>query len=141
VLVRPDGSLFASTALPRDQGQPDGPSSQLQIAPSADAVAFTVAFGRSEDPSTTRRARGTEIVYLLRAGAHTATPVHVEHVTFAVCERGASLQWHDSWLLYSNTEDNLAAIQTTGAHRAIELSRLVRGALGSRRVIDATWSR
>jgi hypothetical protein len=140
VLVRPDGSLFASTALPRDQGQPDGPSSQLEIAPSADAVAFTVALGRSEDPSTTRRARGTEIVYLLRAGAHTATPVHVEHVTFAVCERGASLQWHGSWLLYSNTEGNLAAINTAGTRRTLELSSLVRGLPGTEHGILASWN-
>jgi hypothetical protein len=140
VLVRPDGSLFASTALPRDQGQPDGPSSQLQIAPSADAVAFSVAFGRSEDPSTSRRARGTEIVYLLRAGANAATPVHIEHVTFAVCERAASLQWHGSWLLYSNTEGNLAAINTAGARRTLELSSLVRGLSGTEHGILASWN-
>jgi hypothetical protein len=141
VLVTPDGSLFASTPLPRDQGQPDGPSSQLRIAPRAGAVAFTVAFGRADNPDTTRRARGTEIVYVLRAGADAATPVHVARVAFAVCERGASLQWHGSWLLYANTEGTLAAIDTAGAHRVIELGGLVRGLLGTGRGVDASWSR
>jgi hypothetical protein len=141
VLVTPDGSLFASTPLPRDQGQPDGPSSQLQIAPRAGAVAFTVAFGRADNPDTTRRARGTEIVYVLRAGADAVTPVHVARVAFAVCERGASLQWHGSWLLYANTEGTLAAIDTAGAHRVIELGGLVRGLLGTGRGVDASWSR
>lgn len=141
VLVRPDGSRFASTPLPRDAGQPDGLSSQLEVAPGADAVAFSIAFGRSDNPDTTRRARGTEVVYLLRAGAHTATPVHAEHVTFAVCEREASVQWHGRWLLYSNSEGNLAAIDTAGAHRTIELSRVVRGLLGTERGVGASWSR
>jgi hypothetical protein len=141
VLVRPDGSLFASTPLPRDQGQPDGPSSQLQIAPRADAVAFTVAFGRTDNPGTTRRVGGTEIVYVLRSGADVATPVHVEHVAFAACEAGASLQWHGSWLLYSNTEGNLAAIDTAGAHRTMELSGFVRDLLGTGRGVDAGWLR
>jgi hypothetical protein len=141
VIVRPDGSLFASTPLPRDQGRPDAPSSQLQIAPRADAVAFTVAFGRTDNPETNRRARGAEIVYVLRAGEDAAIPLHVEQVAFGVCERGASLQWHGSWLLYSNSEGSLAAVDTAGVHRTIELSGFVRGRLGTGRGVAAAWSR
>jgi hypothetical protein len=36
--------------------------------------------------------------------------VHTERVDFKVCERGASLHWHGEWLLYSNSEGNVAAI-------------------------------
>jgi hypothetical protein len=141
VVLRPDGALFASTQLPRDHHRPDSPSSQLHIAPHASAVAFTVAFGRSDDPTTTRRAHGTEIVYVLRAGADTATRLSVERVAFAACERGAGLQWHGSWLLYGNTEGNLAAIDTADPRRTIELCAFVRGLLKSSRGIDAGWSR
>jgi hypothetical protein len=84
---------------------------------------------------------GTEIVYVLRAGADSVAPVRVVRVAFAVCERGASLQWHGSWLLYANTEGTLAAIDTAGAHRVIELGGLVRGLLGTGRGVDASWSR
>lgn len=140
VVARPDGSLFASTLLPRDGSQGEGPSGELQIAPGGDAVAFTVAFGRAADPHATRRAHGTEIVYLLRAGAHAATPVYVEHLAFTACERGAGVQWHGSWLLYSNTEGDLAAIDTAGSHRTIDLSSLARRLLGTRHGVDATWS-
>ncbi|MGH2859089.1 MAG: hypothetical protein ACRDMJ_16565 [Solirubrobacteraceae bacterium] len=139
-VVRPDGSLFASTRLPRDHGQPDTPSSQLQIAPDRSAVAFTVAFGRSQNPYATRRVRGSEVVYLLRPGAHAAVPLFVAAVRFAVCERGAWLQWHASWLLYGNTEGNLAAIDTTGAHRPIDLDTILRGRLGETpEGFDARW--
>jgi hypothetical protein len=141
VVVRHDGSEFASTPLARDGRQADGPSSPLAIAPDASAVAFTVAFGRTDNPNATRRAHGNEIVYLLRADARAAIAIHVEQVAFAPCEREAGLQWRGSWLLYSNTEGNLAAIDTTGAHRAIELGGLARGLLGAGHVIDATWSR
>ena len=68
VVVRPDGSVFASSPLPRDGLQADGPSSSLAIAPHADTIAFTVAFGRTDDPNAFGHAHGTEIVYLLRAG-------------------------------------------------------------------------
>ncbi len=140
VVLQPGGSVFASGPLPRDGRQPDAPSSSLAIAPSASAVAFTVAFGRTDNPSATRRAHGTEIAYLLHAGARAATALHVERVAFAPCERGASLQWHGSWLLYTNTEGNLAAIDTAGAHPTIELTGLVRRLLGSQHTIDANWS-
>lgn len=141
VLLRPDGSLFASTPLLHDRGLPDGPSSQLQIAPRGDAVAYTVAFGQSPDPNATRRVRGTETVYVLRAGADAATPLHVEQVAFAVCERSAALQWHGSWLLYSNTEGSLAAIDTAPLHSVIDLTGIAHRLIDAGGLIDAHWSR
>jgi hypothetical protein len=79
-------------------------------------------------------------VFVLRPGARTAVPVHTERVNFRICERGASLQWHGKWLLYSNSESNLAVIDTTGVHRAIELSSLVHGLLATRDGFSASWS-
>jgi hypothetical protein len=140
VVVRPGGSLFARTRLPPGHGQGESVSSSLVVAPRGSAVAFTAAAGRTGDPGAAGRAHGTETVYLLRRGAHQAIPVHREQVAFAPCERGASLQWHGSWLLYSASEGNLAAIDSTGIHRAIELGSLVRRLRGTRDGFSAYWS-
>ncbi len=140
VVLRPDGSVFASTTLPRADGKTESISSSLVVAPDASAVAFTAAAGESNDPNATRRAHGTETIYLLRPGSHAATPIHTEHVAFRVCERGASLQWHARWLLYSNSEGHLAAIATTNAHHAIELSSLIRSLPGTRDGFSANWN-
>jgi hypothetical protein len=140
VVLRPDGSVFASTPLPRRNGRTESISSSLVVAPDASAVAFTGASGLADDPATARGATGTETVYLLRAGARTATPEHTEGVAFKVCERGAGLQWHGSWLLYSNSEGHLAAIDTAGTRRAIELGGLVRSLPGTRTGFSANWS-
>lgn len=140
VVLRPDGFVFASTLLPRKDGQPESISSSLVLAPDASAMAFTSASGESNDPAAAHRAHGTETVYLLRAGAHTATPEHTEPVAFKVCERGASLQWNGSWLLYSNSEGHLAAIDTTDPHHAIELSGLLRSLPGTRNGFNANWT-
>jgi hypothetical protein len=140
VVVRPDGSVFAWTRLPRSQGETEGLSSSPVVDPQGSAVAFTAAAGESNDPDAARLAHGTETVYLLRAGAHTAIPVHTEQVDFKVCERGASLQWRGRWLLYSNSEGNLVAIDTGGAHRAFDLTRLIHGLPAARDGFRAFWS-
>ena len=140
MLLRPDGSTFAWTPLPRDDGQTESISSSLVVAPHASAVAFTAAAGETNHPDAAHRTHGTETVSLLRAGADSAVPVHTERVAFKVCEREASLQWHGKWLLYNNSEGNLAAIDTTGAHSAIELGSLLRGLSGTSDGISATWS-
>ena len=94
VVVRPDGSEFASTPLPRSEGQAESISSSLVPAPQGGAVTFAAAAPEPTDPNAPRRTHGTETVYLLRAGARLAVPVHTETVDFKVCERGASLEWH-----------------------------------------------
>jgi hypothetical protein len=140
VVLRPDGSVFAWTPLPRSQGGPESISSSLVVAPDGSAVAFAAAAGESNDPDATRQAQGTETVFVLRPGARKAVPVHTERVDFKVCERGASLEWHGKWVLYSNSEGNLAAIDTTGVHHAIELSSLVRGLAGTRDGFSVSWT-
>lgn len=140
VIVRADGSMFASTPLPVGHDRSESLSSSLVVAPHLTAVAFTTASGRTGDPRT-GRTRGTETAYVLPAGASTAIPVHREHVRFAVCERGASLEWLGKWLLYSNTEGSLAAIDTAGSHHAIELRSLAKRLPGTRNGFTAYWSR
>ena len=125
VVLRPDGSVFAQTPIPRGQGQAEGISSPLVVAPDGSAVAFAAA-GVSAYPDAAGQAHGTETVYLLRAGAHKAVPLHTERVDFKPCGRGASLQWHRNWLLYSNSEGSRVAIDSVGAYRAIELTNRVR---------------
>jgi hypothetical protein len=108
VVLRPNGAMFASTNVPRDATI----SSGLAVAPGDTAIAFTAAKGLSEDPNTTRRAHGTETVYLLRPGSRKAVPIHTAHVTFEPCERGATVTWHGSQVRYSNSEGNRATIRT-----------------------------
>jgi hypothetical protein len=125
-VLRPDGSVFA-TAGSREWGG-GGVFVQPVVAANETAVAFI---------ATTRQ--GTE-TYVLRAGARTATAVHREKVHFGGCSGGASLQWHGNWLLYSDTNDDLAAIDTTGAHRTIELTHLITRLRGTKTDFTAYWS-
>lgn len=119
VVLHQDGSAFASTLLPRGPRRADGVSAQPVAAPDASAVAFAATNG-----NTAYGSRGSETVYLLRAGATAAQPIHSERVQFAICERGADLAWHGAWLLYDASEGNTALIDTRSGH-AIELTRLV----------------
>ena len=141
VVVRPDGSVFASTPLPSSDGHMDTISSSLAVAPDASAVAFTAAAGEwAETPPHPNGVHGTETVYVLRPGAHAAAPVHTEHLVFTPCERGAGVEWHGSWLLYTNAEGNLVAVDTAGAHRAIDLTNLVERLPGTPEGFTAYWS-
>jgi hypothetical protein len=141
VVLRPDGSVFAWTPLPREAGQIESiSSSTVFVAPDASAIAFTATASATDSADAADRAYGTETVYLLRPGAHAAVPVRRERVAFNLCEGGARLQWHGKWLLYSNSEGNLAAIDASGAYHAIELGGLVRGLRGTRDGFSASWS-
>jgi hypothetical protein len=119
VVLRQNGSAFASTLLPRGTRRADGVSAQPVAATDGSAVAFAATSG-----NTAYGSRGTETVYLLKAGATVAQPIHTERVEFAICERGADLAWHGPWLLYDASEGNTALIDTRTGH-AMELTRLV----------------
>jgi hypothetical protein len=138
LILRADGSVFASTPLPRR----DGTIGSLSASPVADphrtAVAFTAAYGETSDPNAAARGRGEETVYLLRAGARRAVALHTEDVSFRVCERGASVQWHEGWLLYANSEGNLVLVDATHRPRAIDLTAVAAHLAGSG--FDAHWS-
>ncbi|MGH2892696.1 MAG: hypothetical protein ACRDPM_05430, partial [Solirubrobacteraceae bacterium] len=129
-VLRADGSRLAWTSVRRL----DRISSALAIAPRGGAVAFTGVTGPHRHPNS-------ESVFLLRAGAHTAVTVHRQQGSFDVCAERASIAWHRNWLLYSNNLGDVAAIDTAGAHHAIELTHLAHGLLGAREGFDAHWSR
>lgn len=126
--VRTDGSLFASTQI----GQLDRISSFIATAPASSATAFTAITGPTHHPNA-------ENVYLLRAGAHTGRVVHHQPGSFGSCAQWANVTWHGSWLLYSDNESNLAAIDTAGAHHTIELTGIARRLLKGREPIDPHW--
>lgn len=122
VVLRPDGSLFASTLLPRSHHALV--SASPTAAPGGTEVAFAVM--RPDRPIETQvMERGVETVYLLRPGARAADPVHKKRMWFNVCGHGASLSWRRTWLLYSTGEGPAAAIATRSG-RTIELTALIR---------------
>jgi hypothetical protein len=144
VFLRTDGSVFASTRLPRSGGDVETISGGPVIGQETSAVAFagqeTSAVAFAAAPDQAPGGFGLEHVYVLRAGAHQAVSIHGASVNLTTCERGANLQWHGSWLLYSNTEHDLAAIDTMGAHRTIALNKIVKRLPGTRGGFSAFWS-
>ncbi len=142
VVVRANGSVFARTPVPRARGAVENISSSLVAGPNASAIAFTAAAGQqAETPTHPWGVHGTETVYLLRPGERAATPLFRQRVEFRPCERGANVTWHGRWLLYTNSEGNIAVIDSTGAHRAIELSALAGRLLHSDDGFSAYWGR
>jgi hypothetical protein len=139
LILRANGSVFASTPLPQRDGEAGSLSASPVPGPDSDAAAFTVAYGQSVDRNAAAWVHGEETVYLLRSGARTAAPLHTEDVNFRVCERGAGLQWHGNWLLYTNSEGNVVLIDATGAHPAIDLTAAVAGLTGTRGA-GVTWT-
>jgi hypothetical protein len=135
VVLQANGSELASISLPSGRTKGEGLIGSPAVAPRANAVAFTTA----TDASTGKSA-GVETVYLLEAGAHTAISLHREVGTFGGCERWVDLQWRGKWLLYSSTEGNISVIDTTGVHRAIELTPVARSLPGGRDAATASWT-
>ncbi len=129
ILVRSDGSVFAS--IPESEWRGSGLTSAFVPAPDGSAVAFTATSGQ---------AHGGTTVYMARAGAREATPLHREPSELGGCDQGANLQWHGSWLLYSDTDGRLAAIDTAGGRRAIDVTRLVSRLRGVRDPFTVYWS-
>jgi hypothetical protein len=132
VLLRGDGSLFASTPWPRAHGHTQGLTGDPAPSPQLDAVAFVT------DPDSGQSR--TETVYLLRAGAHAAVPIHQGRVVLQPCLRWAALAWHGDWLLYSNPGGTLDVIDSTGTHRTIDLSHLLRHLRGAGNGPTVYWS-
>jgi hypothetical protein len=135
VVLRANGSELASTPLPPGRASGEGLIGSVAVSAGGAAVAFTTTSN-----SSARGSAGTETVYLLAAGTHTAMPVHREAGSFGGCERWVNLQWHGRWLLYNATEGNIAVIDTTGAHRAIELTSVGRRLPGGRDGAMAFWT-
>ena len=141
VVLRRDGSLFASARIPRRRSRVDGISSALVASPDGRSVAFTATRG-----NTAYGSRGTETIYVLRAGARRAARLHTERLRFAICERGADLAWHGRWLLYAAAEGNVVLVDTREPGRTLDLTRTVlrlpgvHGSEGHANA-EASWSR
>jgi hypothetical protein len=140
VVLRRDGSLLASTVLPRRHSRVDGISSALVASPDGRSVAFTLTRGNTAYGSS-----GGEAVYVLRGGRRRAVRVHTEHLRFAVCERGADLAWQGHWLLYSASEGNVVVVDGSGRRRSLDLTRTVLRLPGSHggeghANVTASWS-
>jgi hypothetical protein len=137
-VLRADGALLSSTLLPRSRARADWAPGAL-AADSNGNVAFTATEG-----NTAYGSRGFETVYLLTAGARAARAIYRERVDFAVCERGATLAWHDDWVLYSAGEGYAAAIDTPRSGRSVDLSPLIRRlpgfTAGGTQFFDASWA-
>lgn len=131
VLLRPDGSLFAQARIALRSENIS--SSAVVIAPAQTAVAYTVLAGSPPAPAV-------ETVYVLRAGAHTADALYRQRIDKRGCERGAGVQWHGHWLLYTTSEGYLAVLDNTGRHRAIDLRPIVRSRPGHPEGISAYWT-
>jgi hypothetical protein len=136
VVLRRDGSLLASTALPRRRSRVDGISSAFAAATNG-SVAFAAA-------RALHGSLGIETVYLLPAGGRRATALHTERLRFAICGRGAKLAWHGRWLLYDASEGNVVVIDSTGRRRSVGLTRIalrLPGAHGGEghANVDASW--
>ncbi len=118
VVIRRDGVVVSSTALPHLKLNTDRVSSEV-AADAAGNVAFTATRG-----NTAYGSKGIETVYLLRRGASGAQPLYRKRIAFAVCERQASLAWRGRWLLYSASEGYAAAVDTS-SRRAVDLSSTI----------------
>lgn len=124
VVLRSDGSVFASTLLPPQPGGQPWLTGEPTAAPDGTRVAFAAMRSRTPSSSNVMQ-RGVETVYFLRPADRAATPIHREHLRFNVCGHGAALSWHGRWLLYTTGEGNTALIDTANG-RSIELTSLMR---------------
>ena len=135
VVLRDDGSVFASTRLPPGHETDVSLVGFPAISTGVGAVAFATVTDQSASGTV-----GTETVYVLRSGGQEATPVHSEHGSFGGCARWVDLQWRGTRLLYSSNQGNLAVIDSTGAPRAVELTTFLRRLTNAQDEFSAYWS-
>jgi hypothetical protein len=83
-------------------------------------------------------------VYLLAAGDRRARPLFSEQLTFNVCERMAWLDWRGRWLLYADTEQRAALVDSAGVAAPVELGEVIGRLPGFRPdgdgMFDVAWS-
>lgn len=120
VVLEYSGAVFASTALPKRPKRADGVSSPVVVNADRSAVAFTATKGNTAYASS-----GRETVYVLAAGERQARPLLSMKLTFKVCERMSWLAWQGRWLLYADSEQRAAVVDTSGASAPIELSDVI----------------
>jgi hypothetical protein len=119
-VLRPGGSLFASAVFPRRKRLLVAGNSGLVANAEGTAVAFAVTEGNNGYGVV-----GRESLYVLRSGDRRAERVFGRRLRFAICERWASLAWHEDWLLYATTEGRTVALDTRAPARQIDLTDVV----------------
>lgn len=124
VVLRPDGSIFASTPLPFASDRVEFVSGSPVASPGGTAVAFAAIRGDSLGQYQVME-RGVETIYVLRPGAHTAAAVVKQRTWFDVCGHSADLVWHGNWLLYAADGGGAAAVEVDSG-RVTGLSSIVR---------------
>jgi hypothetical protein len=137
VVLRGDGSVFASSLLP-DTARSNG---WIEWAGWPVAGGHRLAFAVAD------RARARESVYVLREGARIATPVFEAADVFEQCGSYEELAWHGDWLLYSTLQDTgegsgepaLTALDTTLAHPPLDLTGVVRALPGMGPDENGVW--
>jgi hypothetical protein len=132
-----EGLVVASTVLPERTQRADGVSSPVVANADETAVAFTTTLG-----NTAYGSQGRETVYVLEAGEQQARPLFSEELDFKVCERMAWLAWNGQWLLYSNSEQRAAVVDTSAHAAPVELSDLIARLPGaqSEGFFDIAWT-
>ena len=137
VVIDYDGQIVASTVLPEHPQQADGVSSSVVANADGTAVAFTATAG-----NTAYGSHGHEVVYLLADGERQARPLSDEELDFNLCERAAWLAWRGQWLLYSNTEQRAAVVDSSGVAAPIELSGVISRLPGTKAdgFFDISWA-
>jgi hypothetical protein len=76
-------------------------------------------------------------------GTTAARVVFRERLSFAVCERAATLSWRGPWLLYSSSEGRVALVDTRRPAKSVDLSTAVSrlpGMGGDEGRFDAVWA-
>lgn len=124
VVLRADGSLFASTDLTYGSAQVDG----VSAPPVANRAGSEVAFATSRG-DTGYASHGTETIWVLQAHDRGARPVRVERVVWGTCISGAELSWRGGWLLYSSNGGKVALVAALSG-REIGLTPLVQSLPG-----------
>jgi len=110
VILRDDGSVFATASAPTD-GSVSGFGDQVG-APDGSAVAYVLT---REDPPK------PSAVFILRAGDRRG------HAVYRVpAGKGLPPSWHGSWLLFTDAEEGLVVIDPEGGRDAIDLTQIGR---------------
>lgn len=139
VVLRADGSLFASTDLVYGTAAVDGVSASPVANRHGSLVAFATSSGNSGYTS-----RGSETIWVLQAHDSGARPVRVERgLRWPTCVSGAALSWHGGWLLYSSNGGKVALVAARSG-QTIDLTPLVRRlpgvhTSGSGLDVDVSW--
>lgn len=127
VVLRAEGSLFASTPLTWGTAAVDGVSASPVANRAGSVVAFATTSGNAGYTS-----RGTETIWALQAHDSGARPVRIERgLRWPTCVSGAALSWHDGWLLYSSNGGKVALVDWLSG-RQIDLTPAIRALPGGR---------